>query len=361
MVRVLHLANLETDFQSGRGMLHLTRDLGPGYESAIRTIGHGGSFRHLADAVLGMRRLRAQPFDLIHAWGAQALTAAALSGWGKIVYSPQPQTTAKSIRWLNSILAYKKFDTICTTATQHRMCVERGVPGSKAHLIRPGVDFSRLRRRRSPELRAELGFADSDFVLLAIGESTQAAAHRTAIWATGILNVLDHTARITAWGRGDGAHSTNRFAERLVQNGLFTPAEQKLGRAIEFEEMTTVADAAITTPRGAIATLPISICMAAALPIVSTVTYTVAELLEDRHNCLMVTTASPRAIAERILDLRQDADLRWRITDTARTEAYEFFSLTRFLDQWRAVYQQVAAGNAIEVPEPANMRSHAHG
>jgi glycosyltransferase involved in cell wall biosynthesis len=92
--------------------------------------------------------------------------------------------------------------------------------------------------------------------------------------------------------------------------------------------------------------------MAAGLPIVSTVTYTVAELLEDRHTALMVPKPEARLIARRVLDLRADPGLQWSIADVARTEAYEYFSLTRFLEQWRGVYRQVAEGKQVEVVEP---------
>ena len=34
-------------------------------------------------------------------------------------------------------------------------------------------------------------------------------------------------------------------------------------------------------------------------------------------------------------------------------EAYEFFAHTRFLSQFRALYQQVAAGGKVDVPEIA--------
>ena len=97
---------------------------------------------------------------------------------------------------------------------------------------------------------------------------------------------------------------------------------------------------------------PIAVCMAAGLPIVAAVTYTVAELLEDRHSAVMVPRHEPRLMARRLLDLRGDSGLQWRIADVARTEAYEYFSLTRFLEQWRGVYRQVAEGAAVDVVEP---------
>ena len=49
-------------------------------------------------------------------------------------------------------------------------------------------------------------------------------------------------------------------------------AEQRLGRRVEFEELLPAADMVLVTRAGPVATLPIAICMAGALPIVATVT-----------------------------------------------------------------------------------------
>jgi hypothetical protein len=58
-------------------------------------------------------------------------------------------------------------------------------------------------------------------------------------------------------------------------------------------------------------------------------------------------------MAQRMLDLQNDLTLQWQISDMARTEAYEFFGFTRFVNQFRNVYRQVAAGDKVEVPEDA--------
>jgi glycosyltransferase involved in cell wall biosynthesis len=124
-----------------------------------------------------------------------------------------------------------------------------------------------------------------------------------------------------------------------------------LGRAVAFEELLPAADAVLVPAIGPVPTLPIAISMAAALPIIATVTYTNAELLEDRHTALMCPKNKPRLLARRILDLQQDPQVQWAICDQARTEAYEYFPLTRFLNQYRAVYRQLAGGGRVVVPE----------
>ena len=126
----------------------------------------------------------------------------------------------------------------------------------------------------------------------------------------------------------------------------------------------------LVTARAPVSTLPIAICMAAALPIVATVTYTIAELLEDRHTALMVPARRAdgsnlsRLLARRLLELRDDHSAQWSIADMARTEAYEYFALTRFQEQYRALYGQVARGEKVDVPQAApgaGLRFHGRG
>lgn len=363
MIRVLHLLGDEPDFQTRRGVDALARDAGAEFHFTTRTLRRSGSGAATAGEVLRLWR-GGGDFDLIHAWGLRALTAAAFAGGAPIVFSPTRFAGPRSVGWLRAVMGHRDVQVVCPTATQRRVCVERGVPLGRCHLVRPGVDFARVRRRRDADLRRRLGFGDADYVFLAAGESTRAAAHEDAVWAMSIANFVDARFKLLLWGRGPRAAAATRRAESLGAGHAVAAAEPALGRAVEFEELLSAADAVLVTARGPIATLPVAACMAAALPVVSTVTYTVAELLEDRHTAVMVPRPSARLIARKLLDLRDDMRTQWSISDMARTEAYEYFSLTRFLEQFRAVYRQVAEGKAVEVPERApgaGRRFHGRG
>jgi glycosyltransferase involved in cell wall biosynthesis len=364
MIRVLHLLGRAPDFQTGRGALSLGRDLGAEFDVETRNIGRGETYRGVPGAVLGLRGRGGEGFDVVHAWDERALTVAALAGARRVIFSPGPSIGRGGIGWLRAVMNYRDVQVVCPTATQRRTLVERGIPLDRCHLIRPGVEFSRVRRRRDPALRAALGFSEEDLVLLAPGESTEAADHALAVHAASILRVLDPWYRLLLWGRGPKARSAAALADRLGQPDLVRVAEARLQRRLEFEELLPATDLVLVTARGPVATLPIATCMAAALPIVSTVTYTVAELLEDRHTAVMVPKPAPRLIAKRVLDLRADPQLQWSISDMARTEAYEYFSHTRFVNQWRGVYRQVATGEPVQVVEPApgaGLRFHGRG
>ncbi len=349
MVRVLHLVDADADFQTERGASGLARAMGPNFTTETRRLGRGG-YRNRAAAVLALRR--ETNFDLIHAWGSRALTVAAMSSTKPIVYSPLPEPRRRDVGWARAVMGYRHVEVVCPTATLRRVHVERGVPLAQCHQIRPGVEFGKVHRRRDAALRGKLGFTEGDHVLLAAGESTLAAAHTDAAWATSILHILDPKYRLLVWGRGAHAAKVKRFGDALGNDRFVSLAEPVLG-CVEFEALLPAADTVLVTTIGATATLPISIAMAAGLPIVAAVTYTTSELLEDRHTAVLTPAGVPRRLARRVLDLHEDTSLQWAICDMARTEAYEFFSFTRFVEQFRTVYQQVASGQPVVVPEQA--------
>jgi glycosyltransferase involved in cell wall biosynthesis len=361
MVRVMQLLEADADFQTERGAVGLARALGPDFPMETRRLGPGG-YRNGTAAVLALRR--EMECDVVHAWGTRALTVAAMASKKPIIYSPSPETRRRDVSWVRAVMGYRRLDVVCPTATIRRVHVERGVPLQQCHTIRPGVEFGKVRRRRDAALRAKLGFTDADHVLLATGESTRTAAHTDAAWAASILHILERKYRLLLWGRGQQAAKVKRFSDALQNDGNFAVlAEPVLGR-VEFEDLLPAADTILVSSTGGTSTLPISIAMAAGLPIVSTVTYTTSELLEDRHTALMTPSGVPRRLARRVLDLHEDASLQWSIADMARTEAYEFFAFTRFVEQFRTVYRQAAAGEPVSVPEQApgaGLRFHGRG
>jgi len=361
MVRILHLLDRDAEFEAERGAESIGRAVGEGFGVTRRTIGHGGDWRDPATAAAMLRR-STETFDVIHAWGGRALTVAALGGTGKspIVFSPASDTRLRTTQWLRAVMSYRRVEVVCPTSTVHRKLVERGVPLERCHLIRPGVEFSRVKRRRDPALREQLGLSEHDHVLLAVGESTRAAAHRDAAWAASILHVADPKYKMLVWGRGPSVTSVAHFGRNVMPDALRI-AQRRLGPRVEFEELLPAADTIVVTARASVATLPIAIAMAAALPIVATVTPTVAELLEDRHTALMTAPGKPRLFAQRVLDLIGDSSAQWTLADMARTEAYEYFSFTRFVNQVRSVYRQAVDSDRVEVQQPApgaGMRFH---
>jgi len=110
---------------------------------------------------------------------------------------------------------------------------------------------------------------------------------------------------------------------------------------VEVESLFSAADGVLMTPSGAVSPLIVAMAMASTRPIIATLTPQLCEMLEDRHTAMLVGQASPKLIAQRIVELFSDATLSWQIQDRARAEAYDLFTASRFLQACQAVYAKV--------------------
>ena len=318
----------------------LTAGIESEFQSQTNLIGSADGLRDIPTAVFRLRRERA---DLTYAWGVPALAVAVIAGHPRIIFSPDHFAGPRSLRWIRSLMSRGNVTFICPTFGQQRLAISRGIDPKRCQVIQPGVDFGQL-RRRDPNLRKSLGLSETDYVLITPGESTVQSGHDQAVWTCGILNVLDPACKLLLWGRGLRAQNVAALGDRLRQPGMVKIAETATTGPIAFEALLPAADACLVTTSGAAPTLPIATVMAAGVPIVSTVTYMVAELLQDRHTALMVPRRSPRALAQRVQDLRSDPALAAKLVATARAEAYEHFSMTKMLEEYRKLFEQALRG-----------------
>lgn len=314
--------------------------MGPEFSIITRTIGPGGDDRHPLLACLTLRGKSIQAPDIVHAWSLGTLWAAVFGGARRILFSPAQFPNRRSIRWLATAMKRRQIDVVCSSQAQQRVYARYGIGPERCTVVRPGVDVP-PRSGRNREIRSELGLSDNDYVLLAPGESTRPAAHGDAFWATGIVHVLDPSFRILLWGRGPGASACARFAAKVDQPATVVVATQKLGRKVEFDELLSAADAVLFAPSGPTPMLPIALCMAAGVPIVATPTPWFGDLLKDGQNSAVVPKRSSRMLAQRVIELRQDAALRTRICESARDEARGLFSVGNFVEQYRSIYRNV--------------------
>lgn len=350
-VRVVQLFDPAAGFSAGRAAEVLSSSLGPAFRVDVEKVAGAGvaAVRRLRNRAMGSR-------DLIHAIGTRALTVAAIGGGGgPIIFTPDDNPSSRQLGWLRAAMTCRNIQILCPSGPLRRRLVERGIPIHRCHAVRPGVDFSRIRKQPDPALRAALGFDDTDRVLLLVGESTRPSGHAEALWAAAILHVLDPRWKVLAWGRGPRSDSLVHFARSQRHATLLALAERRLGRPVEFEDLFPAAALLLVTPTGPVPSLPIAIAMASGLPIVGTASRIVGEMLEDRHTALLAASGSARALARRVLDLIEDPTLQRAIGDRARAKASQHFPLTRFIEQHRTLYSQLAAGATVTLADAAQL------
>jgi len=310
----------------------------------------------------GLQLRRFGPADVTHAWGTTALIAALFSGSGPILYSPVPAFGAvpppAQIRWLRAIDPYRAITIVCPTDSARRGLVSGGIPYDHCQLIRPGVDFARVQSRRDSQLRQTLGLSHDDRAILIAGEMTRDSHHETAILACALLHLLDERNRLLLWDRGPRRAATMRFAHSMGRPRLVVAPTMSLSRSHDFHQLLPAADIVMSAADDG-QTLALCMALAAGLPVIAAAGSVPAEVLENRHNALLVTRRGAPELARRGLDLLDDPALQASISRRARDDAYELFPLTKMLDGYRALYQQAAAGSmphqshAIPLPRGA--------
>ena len=346
MIRVLHLMAQSPDFQTQRAANILAQKLGQGINVTTRTIGPRGDYRNALTAYFSFAG-KLEKYDLIHAWGLPMLLLSSYMQAPRLVFTPTEWPTLRSIRKARLAMKNRELHIVCSSELEREIYLEHEYPKDRCHCIPPGVDVGRAKDKPGPRLRASLGFAEEDYVLLAPGESTRAAGHHDALWAASILHVLDRRYKILLWGRGEQTGNCVRLAEKLHQPTLLTLAEEKLGGRVNFDELLPAADAVLYTPVRAIPVLPIAMCLGARLPIVSTPTPWFADILKDGENCIQVPRRSSRMLAQRVIELREDAGVLSRIAGAGRKTAGDIFSKTGFAKGYREIYRELASGFPI--------------
>jgi glycosyltransferase involved in cell wall biosynthesis len=338
MTRVLHVHERGVNLETAESL----RALGANAENS-RTIGRGGDYTNVPWAVLGLRRL-VDWFDIIHVWDRRSFAAASWAGAKRVVFTLPPELPPRGG------LKNGHATLVCSTPAQLRRCNVAGISPERCHVIRsPLPNGFHAKPPNRAEMRTQLGLNGDDFVLLVPGESDRPAAHERAVWAASILHVTDERYRVLLWGRGSRLRIAAGLGDKLRQDGLVVVAEQRLGRDVPFDQLLRAADAMLVTATGPAQTLPVAMAMAAGVPVVAATRPEVAEMLTDDETALTVPTCTPRLLAQRVLDLRADAELARRVARSAEARVRGQFSTPAFVDAYQRVYLSSRVGSSFKL------------
>jgi glycosyltransferase involved in cell wall biosynthesis len=211
----------------------------------------------------------------------------------------------------------------------------------------PAIDPKRIPTVRDQRLREQLGIAPDDRIILAPGESTKQAGHKLALHATSILHVLDKRCRLLLWGRGREIAAVAWLGTKLRQDRLTIDAEQRLGRAIEFEQLLLVADVALVTPGVAAPVLPIALCMAAGLPIIAGDGPLVREILPPESATIVPN--GPRSLSQTLMRSFENPDEPRQAALAAQHLAQKRFSESAFVAAHHSLYCALATAHSLEL------------
>ena len=314
----------------------------------------GVPFGRGAAGFFAVQRLarRLGPFDLVHCWspGTMALAAAALRRVPRLLTLSFAPTSAQ-VRWMRAVMAAVAGSPtvlLPTSATIRRLLLSRGLPEQAVHVLRPGLDMGRVAHGRRDQLREQWGLTRPQLTVVALlSDQPQAANAMDAAMATALA---DPDPQASGPGACLLVHPDARHERRARRIMAEVGRRDSYVADARLERPWLVlpgCDAALVQTDGGLSLLW---AMASNVPIVGEATYAVSEIVEDRHSALLAKPGAPKYLAHRLTQLMEDRQLAWQLRDTARHEAYSFFSRQRYCQSLAAVYEQMAAGREVEVP-----------
>lgn len=290
--------------------------------------------------------------EVIHAWGVQAAVAAAAAGATTLVLELfDPREAAEGAKKLRILAAGRRLAVVCSCEIARRRLIEGGLSPDVTVVIRPGVDFARINTARRSGLRESLGLrADQHVVVVNAPLQRSGSQFDTAFALTLLSHFQSNLALILPPGvheRETSATTDAREQTRIVRFVGSMPERPALvvpPSTIPLEDLVSIADTLVIAPRGDAPTTAIAWAMAAKTAVVGSAVHCVAELIANKVNGRLFKRTRGKSMATAIARLLRDRASLSTLTEAAHGQAYEVFSVRRYVDQHARVYENLRSG-----------------
>ena len=281
-------------------------------------------------------RLRRRPDTVLHAFGGLALAVALTARGGTVAYTATKPPRPRDIAWLRAAGRYRPVTVICDSDAERRRWVTGGIAPDRCVLVRPGVSLATPPAARV-EARRRFGYAEGERVVFA-PMPPAGPARAVALWTASLSNVLDAKFLMLAWNPPGGRDFD------VLRRRLIDPQAVRAFADPTPDAGFAAADIVLLPPGDRVSPTVMALAMASGRPVAAAATAAVCELLEDRHTALLARDPTPKALAWKLAELRDDAALGRQIADRARAEAYDLLLVSRLLRDLRNVYASLGAG-----------------
>lgn len=204
-----------------------------------------------------------------------------------------------------------------------------GFPEERIDIIHNGVDSDAFSpetlKTLRPAARQEFGLSPDDVAVLFVGPGFQRKGLDTLVEAAGNLPA---NVRLLIVGRGKQEAYDKLPPERLIWAGKSDSMERCYAAADIFALPTRYDPFANSTMEA----------LASCLPVVTTTSNGVSEILKDGENALIIGPNDPDALTDRLQALVGDAGLRERMGSAGR-EAVKPYTWQSTAEQTMAVYE----------------------
>ncbi len=311
-----------------------------GRRHAVKILGRCHRFPMLsAPAIARARTGLGDP--IVHAWGISAAWAARAAGATRLVLSLfDPTSASTGVKRIRALAAMPGFVVACSCDIVRRRLLEGGVAARSAVVVRPGIDFAAINRFRKAPLRAELGIAPGDRLIVLPEPVSRNAGQIDSYWAVQVLRVIDGGYICAV----PGASASRDRIHRLDRELLGDRAMISVPETVPFEQLVSVADALVLAGSGDASTTCVAWAMAAETLVIGPATYSVAELIASGLNGLLYKPDRARGAAPEIMKLLRNTSKHAKLKEVARGHAFEVFGAQRNAEQHAQLYENLTRG-----------------
>jgi len=231
-----------------------------------------------------------------------------------------------------------------------RVLLEDGLAPQRVITVPSGIDLDRLREAGDPEpLRRELGVPREALVVGMVAALAPHKDHRTFLKAAAAVKKVLPGVRFLIVGEGQLEAELRELSESLglSREVIFT------GFREDVLELTGMFDIFVLSSYLEGMGTSLLDAMGLGRPIVATRAGGIPEIVREGQNGLLVPARQPEQLAEAIVKLGKDEDLRRRMGALGK-ELVKDFSVRRTVERTEAVYGRFAA------PETSRHHRHTH-
>jgi len=228
----------------------------------------------------------------------------------------------------------------CGGAVRQALIDNEGLPQSRVEVIYNGADLRKLSQPSAgarERIRAEFGYAATDFVAVLVARLHELKDHQTALRAIDAARRQIPGLRLLLAGDGNQRSAI----EQTIRDRGLAQTVRLAGTREDVADLLAASDVFLMSSISEGIPLTVIEAMAAGRPVISTAVGGLPELVEHGVTGFLAPSRDHASLAASLIELHCRPDLRKRMADVAAQRAREKFSLDGMLNSYREVYREV--------------------
>lgn len=297
------------------------------------------------------RLLRREEVDLLHAHQYTpffyALTARWLGRRIPVLFTEHgrhfPDYPSRKRMLANRLLLSRR-DRVAAVGESVRQAViaNEGIAAERVGVIYNGIDldaFAKVCQDRD-ETRRAMGVGPNDLAVIQVARLDYLKDHLTAVRAVERVAARCPEVRLVLVGEGPEREKI----EAEVRQRRLSSCVRFLGLRSDVARLVAAADVFLLTSISEGIPLTVIEAMAAGIPVVATRVGGIGEIVVEGQTGLLAPAGDDRTLAEHILRLAADAELRRLLGLAGRQRAYALFSEEQMHASYRGLYEEALRG-----------------